>query len=208
MENVLDLHEEAPDPTRPRVCLDEIPVQLVSEVAPPTLPHPGTPAREDYEYEREGTCNLFVVFCPEGRWRHVEVTAQRTKVDFARLLQQLVDVHFPAATVLRLVMENLNTHVPSALYEAFAPEEANRLLKKLEWHYTPKHGSWLNMVEIENSVLSRQCLDRRIPDMATLRRAVVAWAAERNTANATIEWRFTSRNARITLKRLYPRHSA
>ena len=170
-------------------------------------PTPGQPARFDYEYERKGTANLFVAFCPEKAWRQVVVTARRTAVDFAHFLRTLVEEHFPDAEVIRLVVDNLNTHTPASLYKAFAPEEARRLVSKLEWHYTPEHGSWLNQVEIEISILSRQCLERRIPDAETLRRQVKAWEAARNACRATIEWRFTSRDARIKLKRLYPNHS-
>jgi hypothetical protein len=204
MEDILDLYADAPDPTRPRICLDEVPVQLVSETQTPALPAPGAPARYDYEYKREGTCNLFVLTQPEAGFRHVTVTDQRTLVDFAHQLKMLVDDLYPEAEVIRLVTDNLNIHTPACLYEAFSPEEARRIVTKLEWHYTPKHASWLDMAEIEIGVLSRQCLDRRIPDQQTLRREITAWEAARNAEKATIEWRFTSANARIKLSRLYP----
>lgn len=208
MEDVLDLYEEAPDPARPRVCLDEVPVQLLADSTPPTGPQPGRPAREDYEYDRAGTANLFVLCQPEAGWRHVEVTDRRTRVDCAHVLRDLVEVYFPTATVIRLVTDNLNIHTPAALYEAFPPAEARRLARKLEWHFTPKHGSWLNQVEIENSVLSKQCLQRRMATKADLLREVGAWEVDRNAAHATIDWQFTSRAAREKLKWLYPVHSA
>ncbi len=212
MEDLLDLYAEPPDPKRPRVCCDERPVQLIGETRTPLPVAPGQPARYDYEYERKGTANLFVHFSPDvpdgqggyGGWRHVVPTARRTKHDFAQQMQTLVDDLFPDADVLRLVVDNLNTHTPAALYDAFPPEEARRIASKLEFHYTPKHGSWLNMAELEISVLSRQCLDRRIPDLATLEREVAAWQAPRNAAHATIQWRFTCADARTKLSRLYP----
>lgn len=204
MEDVLALYAEAPDPARPRVCLDEVPVQLVSEVRAPQPVAPGQPARVDYEYKREGTCNLFVLLQPEAGFRHVTVTDRRTARDFAQQLKALVDDHYPEATVIRLVTDNLNTHTPASLYEAFEPAEARRIAAKLEWHYTPKHASWLNMVEIEIGILTRQCLDRRIPDQDTLRRETAAWEADRNAARATVHWRFTPDAARTKLSRLYP----
>ena len=212
MEDVLDLYAEPPDPKRPRVCFDERPVQLIGETRVPLPTAPGQPARYDYEYARKGTANLFVHFSPDGPdgpdgpggWRHVAVTERRTKHDFAHQMRALVDQHFPDADVVRLVVDNLNTHTPAALYEAFAPEEARRIASQLEFHYTPKHGSWLNMAELEISVLSRQCLDRRIDSLPLLQRAVAAWQAPRNAAHATIHWRFTSVDARTNLSRLYP----
>lgn len=204
MEDVLDLYAEPADPARPRVCLDEVPAQLVSETHAPAPTAPGEPARYDYEYKREGTCNLFVLAQPEAGFRHVTVTDQRTLVDCAHQLKMLVDDLYPEAEVIRLVTDNLNIHTPACLYEAFPPEEARRITAKLEWHYTPKHASWLDMAEIEIGILSQQCLDRRIPDQATLRREVAAWEEARNAAKATIEWRFTSAKARIKLSRLYP----
>jgi DDE superfamily endonuclease len=204
MEDVLDLYAAPADPQRPRVCVDERPYQVVGETRTPLPAAPGQPARYDYEYRRNGTANLFVHFSPDTGWRHVDVTARRTKHDFALQLQALVDEHFPTAEVIRVVLDNLNTHTPAALYEAFPPEEARRLAAKLEFHYTPKHGSWLNMAELEISVLSRQCLERRLADIPTLRREVAAWEAPRNAAGATVHWRFTSTDARTKLHRLYP----
>lgn len=204
MEDVLDLYAESYDPHRPRVCLDEVPVQLVSETRTPQPVAPGQPARVDYEYKRAGTCNLFMLFQPEVGYWHVTVTDHRTAQDFAYQLQALVDEHYPDADVIRLVTDNLNIHTPACLYETFAPEEARRSAAKLAWHYTPKHASLLNQVEIEIGVLSRQCLKRRIPTKAVLQQEVAAWEAERNAAKATVEWRFTSDKARTKLSRLYP----
>ena len=204
MEDVLDLYAEAYDPARPVVCFDEQPRQLIEEVRPPVPAAPGRPQRIDYEYRRQGTANLFLSFEPLAGWRHVEVTAQRTATDFAQQMQALVDVHYPAATVINVVLDNLSTHSPAALYQAFPPAEARRILKRLEFHFTPKHGSWLNMAELEFSILARQCLDRRLPDQATLIREIATWEAERNAARATVQWRFTMTHARTKLHRLYP----
>jgi transposase len=204
MEDVLDLYAEPYDVRRPQVCFDESPVQLISETRQPLPVRPGQPARYDYEYRREGTANLFLFVQPLRGWRHVNVTARRTKHDFALQIQELVDVHFPEADVLRLVVDNLNTHTPAALYATFAPAEARRLTRKLELHYTPKHGSWLNMAECEFAVLTEQCLDRRIPHIATLCQEIAAWQAARNHNQTRINWRFNTTDARITLKRLYP----
>lgn len=204
MEEVLDLYAEPYDPTRPVVCLDEKSVQLIAETRHPRPVAPGRPARFDYEYQRQGTRNLFVVFQPLAGWRHVQVTEQRTKLDYARYLRDLVDVHFPETKVLRIVQDNLNTHTPAALYAAFEPAEAKRILNRIEWHYTPKHASWLNMVEIELAILANQCLAQRIPDETTLRREVTAWATTRNEQQATVAWRFTTTKARVKLARLYP----
>jgi hypothetical protein len=204
MEDVLDLYAEPPDPARPRVCFDELPYQLVSETRRPLPAGPGRVERIDYEYKREGTANLFMLARPEAGWRHVEVTARRTARDFAEQLRALVDVHFPEATLIRVVLDNLNTHTLARLYEAFPPAEARRIARKLEFHPTPKHGSWLNMAEIELGVLAGECLDRRIGDTATLRREVAAWEEPRNEAHATIDWRFTTEHARVKLHRLYP----
>jgi hypothetical protein len=204
MEEVLDLYAEPEDPRRPRVCFDERPYQLISEVRHPLPGKPGQPERYDYEYKREGTCNLFLFVRPHTGWRHVKVTKRRTTQDFAQCMKDLVDIHFPDAEVIRVVLDNLNTHTPAALYQVFEPAEARRIVRKLEFHYTPKHGSWLNMAEIELSVLSRQCLDRRLPDTDTLSREIVAWEAQRNVDQVTIHWRFTAQDARIKLQRLYP----
>ena len=204
MEDVLDLYAEPYDPKRPVVCFDEKLVQLILETRTPLPAKPGRPERFDYEYRRNGTRNLFVFFQPLAGWRHVRVTERRTKVDFAHCMRYLVDDLFPDAQLIRLVTDNLNTHSPAALYEAFEPAEAKRILDRLEFHYTPKHGSWLNMVEIEISVLTEQCLDDRIPDEETLRRGIAAWEAQRNEQQATVHWRFSTSDARVKLKRLYP----
>jgi hypothetical protein len=204
MEDVLELYEAPYDPVQPTVCFDEKPVVLHADVRP-TLPvAPGRPERRDYEYEREGTANLFVMVEPLAGWRHIEVTERRTKADYARCLQWLVDVAYPRATTIRLVQDNLNTHVPSALYETFPPEEARRILRKLEFHYTPKHGSWLNMAEIEISIIERGCLSRPVGDVPTLHQRVEALEAERNGQRRTIRWQFTVQEARVKLHALYP----
>ena len=204
MEDVLDLYAEPYDPKRPKVNFDEASKQLIKEVRAPRPPHGAAPAKYDSAYERNGTANLFMCVEPQAGWRHVAVTARRTNRDFAEQMRWLVDERYPAADVVRVTLDNLNTHQPASLYEAFPPAEARRLLKKLEFHYTPKHGSWLNMAEIELSVLQRQCLDRRIPDQATLAQEIAAWEATRNDEQATIDWRFTVNDAREKLKRLYP----
>jgi DDE superfamily endonuclease len=204
MEDVLDLYTEPYDPKRPKVNFDETSKQLIRETREPLPAAPRRPARYDYEYERNGTRNLFMLVEPQAGWRHITVTERRTMQDFAHQMQWLVDEGYPEATVIRVVMDNLNTHKPASLYETFAPAEARRLLKKLEFHYTPKHGSWLNMAEIELSIVSRQCLNRRIPDDATLRREIAAYEDTRNAAKAAITWRFTTTDAREKLHRLYP----
>jgi transposase len=207
MEDVLDLYEESYDPKRPKVNFDETSKQLIKETRAPLPVEPGQAARYDYEYERNGTRNLFMFTEPQAGWRHIAVTERRTMQDFAHQMQWLVDVRYPDAEVIRVILDNLNTHKMASLYEAFAPAEARRLARKLEFHYTPKHGSWLNMAEIELSILSRQCLDRRISDEATLRREITAYEDTRNAAKATIAWRFTTTDAREKLHRLYPSHS-
>jgi transposase len=189
---------------RPLVCFDEGGKQLTKETRLPLPPRPGDVAKYDYEYERNGTSNLFLFFAPLEAWRHIKVTERRTMVDFAFCMRDLVDIHFPNAEKIVLVMDNLNTHKLASLYEAFAPAEARRIAEKLEIHYTPKHGSWLNMAEIELSVLHRQSLKARIPDQPTLIKQVAAWQQKRNDASATVNWRFTTADARIKLKRLYP----
>jgi transposase len=204
MEDVLEVYTRPYDPQRPQVCLDETSKQLVADTREPLPVAPGQPERVDYEYERKGTANLFMVFEPLAGQRQVKVTERRTAVDFAHLIQELVDEHYPHAEKIVLVMDNLNTHKPASLYEAFVPTEARRLIERLEIHYTPKHGSWLNMAEIELSVLAAQCLDRRIPDSRTLTQEVTAWERHRNAATCRVNWRFTTREARIKLKRLYP----
>ena len=207
MEDLLDLYAEDFDPLRPVVCFDELPYQLVAETCLPLPLQPGKPLRYDYEYRRNGTCNLFMFFQPLAGWRHVDVTEQRTKRDFAYCMKDLVDVHFPHAEVIRVVLDNLNTHSPAALYEVFEPQEARRIIRKLEFHYTPKHGSWLNMAEIEISVLDRQCLDRRLAKLLTVRSEVQAWETLRNDQHATVDWRFTTTKARSKMQYLYPSKS-
>ena len=204
MEDVLDLYEEPYDPARPKVCFDEANKQLIEEKRLPLPARPGQPECYDYEYKRNGTRNLFMFCEPQRGWRHIDVTERRTMQDFARQMQWLVDVAYPDAEVVRVVLDNLNTHKPASLYETFPPAEARRILKKLEFHYTPKHASWLNMAEIELSVLSRQCLNRRIEDERTLTQELAAYEQRRNHARATINWRFTSQEARVKLQRLYP----
>lgn len=204
MEDVLDLNAEPYDPERPKVNFDETNKQLIKETRTPLPPQAGQVAKYDYEYERNGTANLFMFVEPQAGWRHVAVTEQRTKVDFAEQMRWLVDERYPTAKLIRVTLDNLNTHQPSSLYEAFPPEEARRILKKLEFHYTPKHASWLNMAEIELSVLQGQCLDRRIPDQATLVKEIAAWEKKRNEQQATIDWRFSVEDAREKMKRLYP----
>lgn len=205
MEDVLDVYTRPYDPHFPQVCLDETSRQLLGEVTPPLPGAPGQPVREDHEYVRHGVVNLFLCCEPLRGWRHVTVSDQRTRVDFAACVKALVDEQYPQAEKIVLVMDNLNTHTPASLYEAFPPAEANRIASRLEIHYTPKHGSWLDMAEIELSVLAEQCLDRRLPDRATLEREVTAWEQRRNTAVRRIDWRFTTADARIKLKHLYPR---
>jgi hypothetical protein len=204
MEDVLSVYTRPYDPSHPVVCLDETSKQLVLEKQVPLPAQPGQLERYDYEYERNGVSNLFMISEPLTGWRHVEVTDRRTKQDYAYQIKYLVDVRYPDAEWVTVIHDQLNTHVPSALYETFEPEEARRILDKLELHYTPKHGSWLNMAEIELSVLARQCLDRRIPDQVTLKGEVAAWEERRNAESCTIDWQFTTIDARIKLKRLYP----
>jgi hypothetical protein len=204
MEDVLEVYTRPHDPRRPQVCLDETSRQLLGEIHPPQPAAPGRAARADYEYERHGTCSLFLVCEPLAGWRHVMVSDRRTRIDWAHCIRDLVDVHFPDADRIVLVQDNLNTHTPASLYEAFPPAEAKRLTDRLELHATPKHGSWLNMAEIELSVLAEQCLDRRLADRATLQREVNAWQAARNRIRRGVDWRFTTADARIKLKHLYP----
>jgi hypothetical protein len=204
MEDVLDVYAQAYDPHCPQVCVDERPCLLHADSREALPMQPGQPKRYDYEYVRQGMCNLFMIFEPLAAWRHATVTAHRKQEDFAFLMRDLVDVHYPKARLIRVVMDNLNTHSPASLYATFEPAEARRILRKLEFHFTPKHGSWLNMVEIELSVLVRQCLGQRIPDMTTLQREVIAWQDRRNTQHATVHWQFSVQKARIKLSRLYP----
>lgn len=204
MEDVIDLYGESHDPQRPVVCFDEQPRQLIAETRTPVPMAPGRPQRIDYEYRRQGTANPFLIVEPRAGWRHVDVTAQRTAQDFGHQMKAPVDVHYPTAERIAVVLDNLSTHSPAALYQTFPPEEARRILKRLEFHYTPKHGSWLNMAELEFSVLGRQCLNRRIPDQDTPRREIIAWQQQRNAERATAQWRFSIDTARTKLYRLYP----
>jgi hypothetical protein len=204
MEDVLDVYRRPYDPRRPQVCLDETSKQLLANVREGQPMKPGRVAREDYEYERHGVANLFLWCEPLTGRRHVEVTDRRTKGDWARVVKDLVDTHYPDAERIVLVMDNLNIHTPAALYEVFAPDEAKRLADRLEIHHTPKHGSWLDIAEIELSALARQCLDRRIPDQDTLIREVAAWEEDRNAAQVIVDWQFTTADARVKLKHLYP----
>lgn len=208
MEDVLSVYTRPYDPTRPQVCFDEMPKQLLADTREPVPAEPGHPRREDYEYERRGTANLFLWYEPLAGRRHVEVTERRTMVDWAHAIRDLVDVRYPDAERIVLVLDNLNTHTPASLYAAFEPREAKRIADKLEIHYTPKHGSWLNVAEIELAILTAQCTGRRIPDRTTLTEEVAAWEEARNAAGTGVNWRFTTEDARITLKHLYPSHDA
>ena len=204
MEDVLETYHKPRDPERPLVCLDETSKQLVAETRKPIPAKPGQPARHDYEYERNGVANLFMIFAPLEGIRHVEVTDRHTAVDYAQILKYVSDTMFPDRAQIVLVQDNLNTHTRASLYEAFSPDEALRLANRFEWHYTPKHGSWLDMAESELAVLTNQCLDRRIPDKASLEKEVAAWEAHRNKHHAKADWQFTTKDARVKLKRLYP----
>lgn len=204
MEDVLDLYQQPYDPGAPVVCMDETSKQLVDEVQRPVHLQPGRPARIDYEYERCGTASIFLFAEPLAGWRWVVATEQRTRRDWAHAIRALLDVHYPEAKVVRLVMDNLNTHELSSLYETFPPAEARRLAARLEIHYTPIHGSWLNIAEIELRALSQQCLDRRIAELAKLQREVSAWQKDRNESTVAVNWRFTAPDARIRLRHLYP----
>ena len=189
---------------RPVVCLDETSKQLISETRVPIAAKPGQVARYDYEYERNGTANIFMMFAPLEGWRHVKVTDRHAAVDYAQVLKELSDTRFPEVEKIILVQDNLSTHKPASLYEAFPATEARRLVERFEWHYTPKHGSWLDMAESELGVLSSQCLDRRIPDKQTLIEEIAAWEARRNRHHTKADWQFTTADARVKLKRLYP----
>jgi len=204
MEAVLELYAEPLDQKRPVICFDERPCQLIGDITPPLPPQPGQLARQDYEYKRNGSCNLFMTCQPLAGWRHTQVTAHRTKTDFALCMRDLVDLHFPEADLIRVVLDNLNTHSPAALYDTFAPHEARRLLRKLEFHFTPKHGSWLNMAEIELSILTRQCLPRRLASQQDLHAETQAWQRTRNHHATKISWSFDVHLARSKLARLYP----
>jgi hypothetical protein len=204
MEDVLEVYTRPYDPRYPQVCMDEVSKQLLRDTRTPLPMEPGRVERQDYEYERGGVVNLFLFCEPLRGKRWIDVTERRTKTDWAHQIKELVDIRYREAERIVLVMDNLNTHTPASLYEAFEPQEARRLAEKLEIHYTPKHGSWLNMAEIELSVLSRQCLDRRVPNFESLEAEAVAWQERRDAASSKIEWRFTTEDARIKLKRLYP----
>ena len=204
MEEVLDLYAEPEDPQRPRVCFDEMPYQMISETRVPVPMQAGQAEHYDYEYHREGTCNLFLFFNPFAGTRRIKVTQRRTKQDFAHCMKELVDEMYPDAVVIRVILDQLNTHSKASLYETFEPEEARRIARRLEFHYTPKHGSWLNMAEIEFSVVDRQCLDRWLQDIETVQSEIVAWELPRNEQNIGIDWQFTTKKARQKLERLYP----
>ena len=204
MEDILAVYTRPHDPDRPLVCLDETSKQLTAETRSPIPVASGRPARHDYEYKRNGVANLFMLFAPLEGWRHVKPTARRTAIDYAHLLKETCDFHFPRAEAIVLVQDNLNTHGPASLYRAFPAAEARRIAERFEWHYTPKHGSWLNMAEAELSILARQCLSRRIPDLETLEQQIAAWLKRRNKNHAKADWRFTNKDARIKLKNLYP----
>ena len=204
MEDILEVYQRPYDPSRPLVCLDETSKQLTAETRVPIAAKPGQPGRHDYEYRRNGTANLFMMFAPLEGWRHLKVTDRHTARDYAQVLKELSDTHFPGSAKIVLVQDNLNTHKPASLYEAFSPAEARRLVERFEWHYTPKHGSWLDLAESELAVLSCQCLDRRIPNQQVLRAEVEAWEADRNSKHAKANWQFTTEEARVKLKRLYP----
>jgi hypothetical protein len=204
MEDILEVYKLPYSKSRPLICIDESSKQLIKEVRTPIPAQPGEPEKYDSEYERNGVCNLFMIFAPLEGWRHIKVTDRRTKSDWAECIKEVVDVHFPHAEKIVLVEDNLNTHKPASLYEAFTPKEALRISKRIEFHYTPKHGSWLDMAEIELSVLMSQCLNRRIENKETLKQEVAAWEKQRNADLAKVSWRFTTEDARIKLKKLYP----
>jgi hypothetical protein len=204
MEDVLAVYTRPRDTDFPLVCFDEASKQLIAETRVPIKMKPGRPARADYEYQRNGTSNLFMFFAPLEGWRHIKVTDRRTTVDYAHALKDLADKHLPKARKILLVQDNLNTHKPASLYEAFPPAEARRLIERFEWHYTPKHGSWLNMAESELAALSSQCLDRRIPDKKSLSKEIAAWEKDRNKQHTKADWQFKTADARVKLKHLYP----
>jgi hypothetical protein len=204
MEDVLETYQRPRDPDRPLVCLDETSKQLVAETRAPIPAKPGQPARHDYEYKRNGVANIFMTFAPLEGWRHVKVTDRHAAADYAWMLKDLSDVHFPDAEQIVLVQDNPGTHTAASLYATFPAPEARRLANRFEWHYTPKHGSWLDMAESELAVLTTQCLNRRIPDKQTLEREVAAWERHRNSRHAKADWQFTTADARVKLKRLYP----
>lgn len=205
MEDILDLYQQPFDEGFPVICMDEKPHQLLDEIRTVIPMEPGNPERQDAEYVRNGTCSIFIFTEPLAGWRHVDVCERRTRIDWANQIRELLEVHYPDTPKIRLVMDNLNTHSISSLYEAFPPETARRLAKRLEIHYTPKHGSWLNIAEIELSVMTKQCLDRRIPSITSLRSELTQWECVRNNCQKGVDWQFTTETARIKLKRLYPK---
>ena len=205
MEEVLDVYKRPYDPKRPQICMDEMPKQLLAEIYEPIPGQPGKPQKQDYKYERNGTTNVFMLFEPLAGERYIETNNRRKAVNWAQVMKTLSDELYPQAEVIVVVLDNLNIHRAASFYEAFEPEEAHRLSRRFEWHYTPKHGSWLNMAEIELSALARQCLNRRIPDQETLNAEAQAWARERNDRVVKVDWRFTTEDARIKLKHLYPK---
>lgn len=205
MEEVLDVYTRPYDPKRPLICLDEMPRQLLAEVREPRAVSPGQPAKHDYEYQRNGVADLFMLFEPLQGQRFLCVTEQRRRVEWAQVMKHLSDELYPHAEKIVVVLDNLNTHTPAAFYLAYSPEEARRLADRFEFHFTPKHGSWLNMAEIELSVLARQCLDRRLPELETLTKEVLAWQAQRNAEVVKVQWQFTTADARIKLRHLYPK---
>lgn len=204
MEDILETYMRPYDPQHPLVCMDETTKQHIKETRIPIPMKPGKTQCYDHEYERNGVSNLFMFFSPTEKRRHVKVTDRRTKTDWAQAMKELADEQYSDADIITVVMDNLNTHGPASFYEAFDPKEARRLSQRFDFHYTPKHGSWLNMAETELSILSRQCLDRRIPDQQTLKKETAAWEKERNANSSTIDWQFTTKDARIKLRRLYP----
>lgn len=204
MEDVLSIYELPYDKRFPVVCMDEASKQLIGEVASPTLPDIGKPYRQDYEYTRHGTCNQLMFCEPLRGWRHVEVSSRRTMIDWANAIRQLVDLHYPDAEKVRLVLDNLNTHTGASLYKAFSPSEARRILDRIEFHYTPKHASWLNMAEIEIGIMNRQCLNRRMDDQTYIQKQLAAWELQRNELKAKIHWTFTVDAARNKMKKYYP----
>ena len=205
MEDILEIYALPYDPDIPMICMDEQPVQLLGEKLKPVAMKPGKPRKEDYEYVRNGTCSIFIFTEPLAGWRHVVASDRRTKKDWALQIQELLDIHYPNARRIRLVMDNLNTHTISSLYETFSPDKALSLAKRLEFHYTPKHGSWLNIAEIELNALTKQCLNRRIADISTLQEEISRWEVDRNSADKHVQWHFTTQNARDKLKWLYPK---
>jgi transposase len=204
MEAILALYAQPVDPARPLVCMDEVPKQMLADIRDPLPAEPGQPKRVDFEYQRHGSANLFMFFEPFGGQRQVQVRTTRTRLDWALAMRRLADEYYPEAEKIVVVLDNLNTHTPAAFYLAFEPAEARRLVERFEFHFTPKHGSWLNMAEIELSVLARQCLRRRISDQEVLAQEVQAWVQERNSKIVKVDWRFATADARIKLKRLYP----